>query len=97
MKYKAVFSQESREDAKSIQLYLRQFSQNAPSRFKDTLRDKINKVKENPHMYEPYRYQPKYHSIPIEKYLLFNEVDDKQKIIYVFRILHGAQDTPSYL
>lgn len=97
MKYKAVFSQESREDAKAIQLYLRQFSQNAPSRFKDTLRDKINKVKENPHMYEPYRYQPKYRSMPIEKYLLFYEVDDKQNIIYVFRILHGAQDTPSYL
>lgn len=97
MKYKLLFSPESKEDAKAIQSYLRQFSQKAPVRFRNTMREKLDKVKENPHMYEPYRYQPTYHSMPIDNYLLFYETDDRNKTIYVFRILHGAQDTPSYL
>lgn len=97
MKYRLLFSPESKEDVKAIQSYLRQFSQNAPVRFKNIMREKLDKVKENPHMYEQYRYQPKYRCMPIEKYLLFYEVDESHKAIYIFRILHGAQDTPSYL
>ena len=97
MKYKIVYSPQSKEDAKAIQRYLRQFSDKAPVRFKNTMREKLEKVKENPCMYGQYRYQPKYRSVQIEKYVLFYETDDEQKIIYIFRILHGAQDMPSYL
>ncbi len=97
MKYKLLFSPESKDDIKSIQLYLKQFSSKAPSRFVSTMREKLDKVKSTPNMYEKYCYQPKYHCMSIEKYLLLYEVDDQNKVIYIFRILHGAQDTPSYL
>lgn len=61
------------------------------------MREKLELVKDNPNMYEEYRYQAKYRCITIEKYLLFYEVDNQNKRIYIFRILHGAQDTSSYL
>ena len=96
MKYKLLFSPDSKEDTKAIQLYLRQFSSKAPARFKSLMREKLDKVKSNPQMYEAYRYQPRYRCIPIESYLLFYEVSDQEKVIYIYRVLHGAQDTPNY-
>jgi toxin ParE1/3/4 len=97
MKYKLLFSPESKEDAKAIRLYLRQFSVKAPARFKSLIQEKLDKVRVYPQMYTTYRYQPKYRCIPIENYLLFYEVNDQEKVIYIYRILHGAQDTRSYL
>ena len=97
MAYKLLFSSESKDDVRAIQHYLRQFSQKAPERFRRIMQEKLEKVRDNPNMYEQYRYQPRYRCVQIEKYLLFYYVDDKQKTIYIFRVLHGAQDTPSYL
>ena len=96
-RYNVAFSPEAKEDVKAIQRYLRQFSPKAPVRFGEAMREKLDTVKENPHMYEQYRYQPRYRCIPIEKYLLFYEADDEQKVIYVFRVLHGAQNMPDFL
>ena len=97
MKCRVVYLPEAEIDSTIIHLNLRQFLGKAAARFRGSMRRKLSAVKENPQIYERYRYRPQYRCLPLEKYLLFYEVDEKQKIVYIFRILHGAQDVASYL
>ncbi|MCL2857507.1 MAG: type II toxin-antitoxin system RelE/ParE family toxin [Oscillospiraceae bacterium] len=97
MKYRVVYLPSAKIDSEAIRRYLRQFSVKAAVRFKDTMSEKLARVWEYPQMYSVYRHRPIYRCMPVENCLLFYEVDEKQKIIFVARILHSAQDMPSYL
>jgi plasmid stabilization system protein ParE len=90
MKYKVDYSTFFFSDLAVITDYLSQFSSSASLRLKDSLRDRIEKIKVMPNMYEEYRYAPEYRHIVIDKDVVFYQIDDMKKTILLYRFLHGA-------
>jgi plasmid stabilization system protein ParE len=77
--------------------YLSQFSETAFTHFKDTLHDRIEKAKDMPMMYAAYPFAPEFRHIVIGKYVVIYRFFENDNRIYMYRLLHGAQNIPDYL
>ena len=77
--------------------YLSQFSETAFARFKDALRICIENARNMPMMYASYNFAPEYRHIVIDKYVVIYRFFENDNTIYMYRLLHGAQNIPDYL
>ena len=84
-------------DLATVEDYLSQFSVTAFDRFKDILRDRIENAKNMPMMYAEYTFAPQYRHIVIDKYVVVYRFYESDNVIYMYRLLHGAQNIPDYL
>jgi addiction module RelE/StbE family toxin len=97
MRYSIGYSPDFFDDLTAITDYLSKYSSTASARFKALLRDRINKVKAMPSMYAALSYAPGYRHIVIEKYVAVYRVDEANRRVFMYRLLHGAQDIKNYL
>jgi len=97
MKYIVKYSSFFFNDTAAVETYLSQFSESAFPRFKSALDKSIEKIKAMPMMYAVYPFAPEYRHIVIDKYVLIYRFSEKGNTIYMYRLLHGAQNIPEYL
>jgi len=83
----------SKNDKKEIIRYLEQYSSTAPVKFKKELKKYLQILNSTPYIFAVYNTNPEYrHVVVYGSYVLFYTVDDVNKEVFVYRILHGAQD-----
>jgi len=98
MSYSVKPSRFAKEDRKNITIYLEQYSKTAPSRFSKELKKYIGILSETPFIFSEYQSKPEYrHVVIFGSYVMFYTVDESLKTVYIYRILHGAQDIESIL
>lgn len=81
----------------AVENYLSQFSETAFTRFKDALLSRIENVKNMPMMYAEYTFAPQLRHIVIDKYVAVYRFYEESNTVYMYRLLHGAQNIPDYL
>jgi len=92
MKYRVKYLITARQDRETIKAYLDQYSATAAKRLFDTIKKKMDHVKENPFIYEAYERRPQFRRMVVDDYLLFYKVIEKDSLIEVHHILHGMMD-----
>ena len=98
MNYTVIPSRFAKEDRKNITVFLEQYSKSAPSRFNNELKKYINILGDTPYIFSEYQSNPVYrHVVVFGSYVMFYTIDDELKAVYVYRILHGAQDIENIL
>jgi plasmid stabilization system protein ParE len=85
------------DDFDEICEYLSRFYPGTVGRFLEDLEESFDRVAYNPRMYQPYEWDKEYRRIVIGDYLAFYKVDDDEKRVDVYRILHGKRNIPEYL
>jgi plasmid stabilization system protein ParE len=85
------------DDLDEICEYLSQFYPGTVGRFLEVLEERFDHVAYNPRMYQPYAWNKEYRRIVAGDYLAFYKVDDDEKRVDVYRILHGKRNIPEYL
>ena len=98
MAYKVKTSIFAKDDRKSITQYLSQYSSNAPIKFRNELKKYIGIVSQSPEIFSKYNASPNYrHVVVYGSYVMFYTVEESERIVYIYRILHGSQDIESIL
>ena len=88
----------AKRDKSSIVKYLEQYSVSAPIRFKQELENYIDLVSRTPYIFATYHADPRYrHVVVFGSYVMFYTVNEADKTVFVYRILHGAQDIENIL
>ena len=97
MTYKVVPSIFAKDDKKSIIEYLSQYSVNAPVKFKNEMKRYFGIIGQTPDIFARYNANPAYrHVVVYGSYVMFYTVNETDKIVYVYRILHGAKTSSDY-
>ena len=98
MAYTVKPSIHAREDRKNIVRYLSQYSVNAPYKFKNELKKYIQILSQTPLIFAAYNFNPEYrHVVIYGSYVIFYTVNEKDRTVFIYRILHGAQDIENIL
>ena len=84
-------------DLDEICEYLSRFYTGTVGRFLEVLEESFDNAAYNPRMYQLYEWNKKYHRIIAGDYLAFYKIDDDEKRVDVYRILHGKRNIPEYL
>jgi len=92
MKYKAKFLITAKQDRLIIKEHLNKYSTQAYTRLISKIKRNIEYAKSNPYMYEAYERRPKFRRMVVEDYLVFYQINEKDKLIEIHRILHGMID-----
>lgn len=87
----------ARDDLRETKSYLSRFYPKTASKVLGELKAKINKLSENPLIYEKYTDDPFYRRMIVSNYLVFYHINEDQRIIEVHRVLRGAWDIRQYL
>ena len=95
MKYRAKYLVTAKEDREAIKAYLDQFSTKAAARVFAKIKRNIEYAKSNPYIYEVYERRPDFRRIVVEDYLVFYQVNEKERLIEIHHILHGMIDIQS--
>jgi plasmid stabilization system protein ParE len=85
------------DDLDGICEYLSRFYPGTVGRFLGALEESFDNAAYNPRMYRPYEWNKEYRRIVVGDYLVFYKIDDDQKRLDVYRILHGKRNIPEYL
>ena len=97
MIFKVVYLPESKDDIKEARKYLSQFYASTSKKFTALLKKRINNLKSNPFICQPYDKRPSYRRLIVNDYLVFYKVDENKKIIQIHRVLHGSCDIGRYI
>jgi len=98
MTYRISVSTFAKSDRKGINKYLAQFSVSAPVKFKSELKRYIGIIGETPEIFSEHYANPKYrHVVVYGSYVMFYTIDEDEKVVFIYRILHGAQDIANIL
>lgn len=97
MSYIVNFLSMALSDVQEIKIYLSQYYENTADKFISNLKDKISQIKENPFLYEIYQDDTFFRRAVVDNYLVFYNVDEKEKIVRIYRILHGLKDIRQYI
>lgn len=99
MPYKKRFLSYYEDDATQIIDYLLAASPSAALRFMDALDNQINALAEMPYLYPKYEYDEFFRKMPINdwNYVVFYTVNDEQKEIIFYDILHMSRDISTHL
>ena len=80
-----------------IKNYLSQFYPSTPQKFLQELKRHIEMLKSTPKMYEEYEGNLSYRKMMIYDYIAFYRIDENEKTVFLYRILHGRQDIGRHL
>jgi len=98
MRYIVKVSTYAKADRNGITEYLAQFSAATPIKFERELRKCIEIVGDMPNIFSKYSSNPNYrHVVVFGSYIMFYVVDEKDKTVFIYRILHGSQDIVNIL
>jgi len=92
MKYKVKYLDTVRHDREAIKKYMSQYSSTAAKRLFERVKAKVERVKENPHMYEVYWRRPQFRRIVVGDYVVFYRIVESENVVEVHHILHGMMD-----
>ena len=92
MKYRPRFLQLAQDDLFQVIDYISEHSLKAADDFLDSLDERLSQICEFPKSCEVYRHNPTLRRLIIGSYLAFYEVDEENKFIKVYRILHGSRN-----
>jgi plasmid stabilization system protein ParE len=93
MDYTVKVSVFARRDKQDIMKYLAQYSTNAPYKFERELKRLITIIGRTPYIYAVFYSAPKYRYVVVfGSYILFYAVNEINKELLIYRILHSAQD-----
>ena len=84
-------------DVEEIKNYLSQFYPSTPQKFLQELKRHIEMLKSTPKMYEEYEGNPSYRKMMLYDYIAFYRIDENEKTVFLYRILHGRQDIGRHL
>ena len=88
----------AKEDRKNIAKYLAQYSVSAPRRFRQELKRYIKIVSHTPYIFSKYNADTNYrHVVIFGSYVMFYIASEEDKIVYIYRVLHGSQDIENIL
>ena len=98
MFYAVRISTHAKADREGIAIHLSQYSVIAPRRFKQELRKYIDIISKTPLIFSRYESNPAYrHVVVYGSYVLFYTVSEADRVVSIYRILHGAQDIDGIL
>jgi plasmid stabilization system protein ParE len=72
--------------------YLAEYSIEAADRFLFEFDKSLLRVRQFPKSCEIYRHNPTIRRLIVDKYLVFYEEDEENKLINIYRILHSSRD-----
>jgi len=78
-------------DLDEICQYLSQFYPGTPGRFLDVLEKDFYHLSLSPKMFPKYEYNSEYRKVVIGDFLAFYKIDEANKQVYIYRILHGKR------
>ena len=97
MKYTIRYSIFARADVSEIKQYLSQFYPGTPQKFVSQLKEGVAMLKTTPKMFEVYETNPLYRKMVVQSYVVFYRVEEKEKTVFIYRVLHGKQDGERHL
>ena len=88
----------ARDDIRDIHIYLSEFGETQPSKFKESFKKFCVNVSGMPQMYSKYEHNPLYQkAVLIYGYIAFYQVDESGGVVKVHRVLHGKRNVVSLL
>ena len=88
----------ARNDLKEIRLYLSEYGESPPKKFRDSFQKFCTQIINMPNMYSQYEYKQDYRkSVIVYDYLVFYKVDESKGKVMVYRVLHGKRNTKPLL
>jgi len=98
MRYGIKVSTFAKKDKKDIIQYLAQYSVSAPLKFKQELERYIDLIRQTPNIFSTYYANPYYRNVVVfGSYVMFYTVNEADGIVFIYRVLHGAQDIENIL
>jgi plasmid stabilization system protein ParE len=85
------------DDLYKICEYLSRFYPGTVGRFLEVLEESFDHAAYNPRMYQSYEWNKEYRRIVAGDYLAFYKINDDEKRVDVYRILHGKRNILEYL
>jgi plasmid stabilization system protein ParE len=83
----------ARNDLREINEYLSEFGENPPRKFRESFQKFTAQVADKPFIFGKYENNPIYRRAVISyEYLVFYQVDEKKRIVKVYRVLHGKRN-----
>ena len=91
--YKLEYLPSAEADILEIDSYLYEHNPAAVDKFADSIEKLVEALAQHPFMSPVYEDDPYFrHMTLLYKYRLFYHVDEDDKVVRVYRILHGARD-----
>ncbi|MCL2634589.1 MAG: type II toxin-antitoxin system RelE/ParE family toxin [Oscillospiraceae bacterium] len=97
MGYDVKFLPGADRDLIEIDDYLSQFYPSTAAIFFEKLDKKLLLLKEQPYIGAKYIPNPEYRKLNVGDYLTFYTVDEENRKIEIYRILHGSRDMRQHL
>ena len=97
MEYKIIITKEAKRTLKEINKYIsfRFLECNIAKKLINKIKKSINNLKQSPYMYMEIKTKfnsKKYRRIVTKNYIILYRVNEKEKIIYINRIIHSRRD-----
>ncbi len=96
-KYHIKFLSAARSDLESAEAYLTQYSWEAARDFYAALDEVLYSLQTMPYMFQEYDRLPQYRRFIVGRYLVFYRVNEVNKRIVIYRVLHSAQEINRHL
>jgi plasmid stabilization system protein ParE len=83
----------AKNDLKEIRLFLSEYGENPPEKFRESFEKFCAQVVDMPYMFSQYEYITSYRKAVIAfDYLVFYRIDESKGKIMVYRVLHGKRN-----
>jgi plasmid stabilization system protein ParE len=83
----------ARNDLKEIHEYLSEFGESPAKKFRVSFEKFCSQIVDTPQMFNKYEYNPNFRMAAIIfEYLVFYKIDEKNRKVKVYRVLHGKQN-----
>lgn len=92
MKYRLIYSAIALEDIADITAYLGQFYPSTTQKVFDKMEKQALSLQERPFLYPKYQRMQEYRKMPVDEYLVFYRVNEKNETVEICRILHGQRN-----
>lgn len=85
------------KDLDDICYYLSQFYPGTPGKFLDDLEKDFQSISRNPKAFPVYVYNREFRKAVTNDYLVFYKIDEENKRVCIYRILHGKRNISTIL
>ena len=88
----------ARNDLKEVHLYLSEYGESPPQKFRDSFEKFCAQVVNMPHMFSHYEHSPNYRkAVIIFDYIIFYKVDESKGKVMIYRVLHSKRNVKPWL
>jgi addiction module RelE/StbE family toxin len=96
-KYKIKYLSDALIDREEIKNYLAKYYESTVRDFFTLLKKNTSRLKEFPYSCPIYEDDPDYRCLIVGDYIVFYIVNEDDKTVEIYRILHGSRDMKRYL